>query len=203
MTRNLALALLALGLAGCAANPEPSPAAPAAPAPAAGAISLKPAPAAILDLRASSQWMADERLLPQPPLLALVASGGSPTTPIGLSATCSVVNGAITARLGRQAGERKGQSATFQFRVNGKTRPVSGRFEAGARSGDVDFVFNLSASELRDMANAESVVVLTETGEPSWAFLRDSTAPAQAPHLASLKAAPAATAAFLGFCNPK
>lgn len=202
MTRYLILAGALLAATGCAANPEPE-AAPAAPAPTAGAISLKPAPAPALDLRASSQWVADERLLPQRPILALVSSGGSVNAPAGLSATCSADTGAITARLGRQPADRKGQSATYQMRVIGKTRSLEGRFEASARASDADFVFSLSAAELREMAGAESVIFITDKGDSTWAFVRDPSTQVSSPHIASLKALPAEASAFLGFCNPK
>jgi hypothetical protein len=202
MTRYLILAGALLAATGCAANPEPE-AAPAAPAPAAGAISLKPAPAPALDLRASSLWVADERLLPQRPILALIASGGSVNAPAGLSATCSADTGAITARLGRQPTDRKGQSATYQLRVAGKTRSLEGRFEAAARASDAEFVFTLSAAELREMAGAETVTFVTDKGDPTWVFVRDPATPVSAPHIASLKDLPKEAPAFIGFCNPK
>ena len=94
---------LALMAAACASDGT-APAAPSGPGPAAPT-----APSGVtnaLNIAANSQWEAEERLMPQDPILALIMSGGTVEAPAGFYMTCNPANGSITARLGKQPSAR-------------------------------------------------------------------------------------------------
>src|SRR5579871_6596339 len=107
-TRTLLLSIT-LGASGviasaCADNPAPAPAsAPASPSTPTASVST------VLNIAATSSWAAEERLLPQQPILALVNGNGTVNEPAGVVMTCNPDNGVITARLGKQPTSRIGQ----------------------------------------------------------------------------------------------
>lgn len=187
-------------LAACAtstpvAGPSPSaPSAPGAPAPSA--------PTTVLNIATASAWVSDERLLPQDPILALVGATGRLSDQAGFSMTCNPDDGKITARLGKQAAARVGQTARYRVRAGSDTTNVDGKFEA--RGSEAEFVFPLPANALRNMSRADTVSIVTDGGETSWAFVKDAAAaPTNARYVASLKDIGTETEAFLVFCNPK
>src|SRR5262245_40442591 len=111
MLKRVAL-LAAMGALAAACADSPAPAVgtggPAPLTPSAGV-------ATVINIAATSQWMAEERLLPQDPILALVNAGGSVDNPSGFAMTCNPANGTITARLGKQPAARVGQTATYRI----------------------------------------------------------------------------------------
>ncbi len=167
------------------------------------AASTAAAPAAVLNIAATSQWMAEERLMPQDPILALVNAGGSVDAPAGFSMTCNPANGTITARLGKQPAERVGETATYRIRMGAEAKAVEGRFMTNAKSPEPDFVFPLQSVDVRTMAQLDLVSVLTDRGEVQWAFVRDPAAQVQAKYVASLKDMAQQSMDYLNYCNPK
>lgn len=199
MLKRLHLIAMAGVLAGaCAtANGPSTPAATtASTAPAA------PSVANVLNIAATSSWTAEERLLPQLPILALVNNSDPVSNPAGFSMTCNPDNGQITARLGKQAAARVGQSATYKLKLDKESKPVEGKF-ANAKGGDIDFVFPLESVTLRTMAQLDEVAFDTDQGEAQWAFVRDPARQVKAKYVASLKNLNTASASYLVFCNPK
>jgi hypothetical protein len=203
MLHRLALpALAALAAAACASAPSASGPAPSSST-AASSTASSAAFTPTLNIAATSSWAADERLMPQDPILALIDAGGSVGAPAGFSTTCNPDNGAMTARLGKQSSTRVGQSATFQMRVDGKASMVEGKFEANAKSPDADFVFPIKSADLRGMAAANQVSFQTDGGELQWAFVKDPAATVSAKYIASLKGLPAESQSYIVYCNPK
>jgi hypothetical protein len=201
LARPLIAAAAGLLAIGCATAPATAPAGPApeaAPAAEAPAASIT-----VENAAATTRWIADERLLPQDPILALVAQGGSVSAPAGFSMTCNPDNGDITARLGRQLANRAGQEAAYTLRLGAAAERLDGRFVPGARAGDVDFVFSLEPVTLRTMAQLNSVSIVTDGGEVQWTFLRDPAEAPNARYIASLRDLNTASEQFLVFCNPK
>ena len=183
--------------AGCATAAGPAPAA------STGPVALTPGVATVLNIAATSSWNAEERLLPQQPILALVNNHDPVTSPAGFSMTCNPDNGVITARLGKQPAARVGQSATYKLKLGSDSRPIEGKFAANAKSGDADFVFPLESVTLRTMAQLDQIAFITDQGETQWAFVRDPATPAKAAYIASLKNLNTESASYLIFCNPK
>lgn len=191
-----------IGLAACASQPAAGPSA-ADPAPASsGAIDLKPKVATEVNISANSRWVAEERLLPADPILALIEEGGSVEQPAGLSVTCNPANGSMRARLARQPAERSGQSAVYTIALGRSKETVEGRFEAN-RSGGTDFVFPMDAVQLRTLGQFDQVVFETDAGEAQWAFVREPSAGGEARYVASLRDLTAETSSYMQFCNPK
>jgi hypothetical protein len=193
------LAALGALASACAANPAPTGGSTGGPQPltpgAAGA-------ATAMNIAATSQWKAEERLMPQDPILALVTSG-SVDNPAGFYMTCNPANGTITARLGKQPTARVGQSATYRIRMGVEAKPVEGKFETNPKSPEADFVFPLASVDVRTIAQLDMVSVLTDQGEVQWAFVRDPAAAVQAKYVASLKDMAQQSRDFMEFCNPK
>lgn len=201
MKRYGLLAAAALLASACASTPTAAPgpsAEPAPAAPAAAAVST-----VVENLAASTRWVADERLLPQDPILALVATGGSVNSPAGLSMTCNPDNGRITARLGKQPASKAGQEATYAIRLGGKMETVTGRFVAVARSADSDFVFPLQSSDVRAMLPLDTIAFVSDSGEIQWELVKDAAAPVTGKYVGSLRDFGSAAQNFLVFCNPK
>lgn len=193
------LAALGALASACAANPAPAGSSTGGPAP------LTPGgTATALNIAGSSHWVAEERLMPQDPILALVSStGGSVDSPAGFYMTCNPANGGITARLGKQPTARVGQTATYRIRMGVEAKPVEGKFETNPKNPEPDFVFSLASVDVRTMAQLDMVSVLTDQGEAQWAFVRDPAAQVQAKYVASLKDMATQSRDFMEFCNPK
>ena len=191
---------LAAMAAGCATTETApgavTPGAPASTTPAAGAAS-------VLNIAATSQWEAEERLMPQDPILALINAGGTVEAPAGFYMTCNPANGSITARLGKQPAARVGQMAVFRIRMGAEAKVVEGKFETNPKNPEADFVFPISSADLRAMAGMDMVSVLSDQGEVQWAFVKDPAATVQAKYVASLKGLPQQSRDYLEFCNPK
>lgn len=201
MLKRLALpaALAAtLMVAACATSAPTSGPAEAPAAPAAPAAAFVPT----LNIATTSSWQAEERLLPQRPILALVDGNGSVEKPAGFYMTCNPSNGVNTAHLGKQAA-RAGQEAKFSLKINKDTIALDGKFQPAG--GDMELVFPLTAANVRTLAQATSAVVETDQGETVWGFVTDPAMAAalKAKHVASLKNIRAATDEYLVYCNPK
>jgi hypothetical protein len=190
-------------VSGCASNPVAEPSGPIATAPAATAPSVKAFTPA-LNLAAASTWLAEERLLPQQPILALIADGGSVNAPVGLVLTCNPDNGVITARLPKQDATRVGKTATFKMKIaTGAADEVDGKFELNARTQDASFAFPLKTQQLQAIAKAADVSFDTDAGETQWAFVKDPAAQPHAKYIGSLKNIGPMSSNFLTYCNPK
>ena len=202
MLKRVAL-LAALGamVAACADNPAAVSGASTGPAP------LTPAAAGVatvMNIAGSTQWSAEERLMPQDPILALVTTtAGSVDNPQGFWMTCNPANGTITARLGKQPSARVGQTATYRIRMGAEAKSFEGKFQPSPKSPDTDFVFPIASVDVRTMAQLDMVSVLTDQGEAQWAFVRDPAAQVQARYVASLKDMAAQSRDYLEYCNPK
>lgn len=175
------------------AGPAITPDKPAAPAAAAFVPTL--------NIAATSSWQAEERLLPQRPILALVDGAGSVEKPAGFYMTCNPSNGVNTAHLGKQ-GARTGE-AKFALKINKDAIALDGKFQMAG--GDSELVFPLTAANVRTLAQATSAVIETDQGEAVWGFVTDpaTAAALKAKHVASLKGIRAATDEYLVYCNPK
>jgi hypothetical protein len=201
MLKRIFLAAGLAAMAAACASDGTTPAAPAGPGPAAPA-----GPAAVtnaLNISGSSQWEAEERLMPQDPILALIMTGGTVEAPAGFYMTCNPANGSITARLGKQPSARVGQQAVYRLRMGAEAKVVEGKFETNTKNPDADFVFPLTSADLRAMAGMDMVSVVTDAGEVQWAFVRDPAAQVQARYVASLKNLAQQSRDYLVFCNPK
>ncbi len=185
--------------AACASDPAVAPSTGGAASPGPSAAVAPP----MLNIAATSQWLAEERLMPQDPILALVNAGGTIETPAGFYMTCNPANGTITARLGKQPTTRVGQEATYRIRMGAEAKSVAGKFETNPKAPDADFVFPLQSIDIRTMAQLDLVSVLTDQGEVQWAFVRDPAAQVNAKYIASLKGMAQQSLDYLNFCNPK
>jgi hypothetical protein len=201
MLKRISLAAgLAMMAAACASEGT-APAAPAGPGPV-----TPTAPSGVtnaLNIAATSQWEAEERLMPQDPILALIMSGGSVEQPAGFYMTCNPANGSITARLGMQPSARVGQTAVYRIRMGAEAKVVEGKFETNTKNPNADFVFPLTSADLRGMAGMDMVSVVTDAGDVQWAFVKDPAAPVQARYVASLKNLAQQSRDYLVYCNPK
>ncbi|HVY89740.1 MAG TPA: hypothetical protein VG942_12775 [Hyphomonadaceae bacterium] len=203
MLKRLSL-LAAAGLmaAACANNP--------APAPGPGTTSATPSPSAsagtatVLNVAGTTQWSAEERLMPQDPILALVnASGGTVDQPQGFWMTCNPSNGQVTAHLGKQPAGRLGQTASYQIRVGAGSKEIEGKFAANPKAPDPDFVFTMASSDLLNLSQLDMMSVVTDGGEVQWAFVKDPATKVQAKYVGSMKDMTAQAKDFLTWCNPK
>jgi hypothetical protein len=157
----------------------------------------------VQNLAGNTAWMAEDNLIPQDPVLALVnAIGGNVDNPQGVVITCNAANGGTTVKLGKQAANRVGQSATYRIRTGASMLEVDGKFAAN-KSGDADFVFPIKQADLLALSKLDSVSVVSDTGEVQWAFVKDPAAQVQAKYIGSLKNMPKQTEEFMVFCNPK
>lgn len=189
--------------AACASNPS---AGSGASADSAGAVSLTGTASTTIvvqNLAGNTAWMAEDNLIPQDPVLALVnAIGGNTDNPQGVVITCNAANGGTTVKLGKQPANRIGQSATYKIRTGASMLDVDGKFAAN-KSGDADFVFPIKQADLIAISKLDAVSVLSDNGEVQWAFVKDPAAQVQAKYIGSLKNMPKQTEDFMVFCNPK
>jgi hypothetical protein len=197
------LAATGLMAAACASNP-----APAGGVSSSGAVPLTPGAssgtATIANLATSTHWVAEEKLMPEDPVLALVNTGSTNADAAqGVVIKCNAANGKISVYLGKQAAARVGQSATYKLRTGAGARDLDGRFEANKKSADADFVFPITSADLMAMSQLDLVSVLGDQGEVQWAFVKDPAAAVQAKYVGSLKDLGTASRDFLTFCNPK
>ena len=172
-----------------------------------GAVSLTGATptgtAVIANMAATTAWAAEDNLIPQDPVLALVtATNGNVDQPQGVVISCNAANGGTTVKLGKQPANRVGQSATYRIRTGAGAQEVEGKFHA-SKAGDADFVFPIRQADLLAMSKLDMVSVITDSGEVQWAFVKDPAAQVQAKYIASLKNMPKQTEDFIVFCNPK
>ena len=158
----------------------------------------------VLNIAATSHWAAEENLVPDDPVLALVASNaGNTDNPLGVQASCNAANGGITMRIGKQDPARTGQSATFRLRTGASVRDISGKFETIRRSPDTHFSFAISSADLLGLGQLDIVSFVSDKGEVEWSLVKDASAPVQAKHIGSLKDFETAARDFLVYCNPK
>lgn len=196
-------ALAALGaLAACASSNEASKT-PSSPvlsgnAPSSGATV---ASSTVMNAASNTHWMAEERLLPQQPILAMVQNAGGVDAPVGFWMTCNPDNGAIKAHLARQDASRVGQTAVYTMRMGAQAMPLPGKFETGA--GGSNFTFDWDSMGLRSVAQLDMVSFASDKGEVEWAFVRDPSAAVNAKYIGSLKDMARASQDFLNYCNPK
>ena len=190
----------------CASNPAASPSSPAAP----GSPSAATSPAApagtvtVSNVAATTTWLAEEKLIPDDPVMALVNNGARDTDiSAGISVQCKAANGTMAIHLGKQPATRVGQTATFRLRAGPGVRDIEGKFVANPRAPEADFVFPVSTADLLALGQLDMISFVTDQGEVQWAFVKDATAPVQAKYIGSLKNYPAATRDFLNYCNPK
>ncbi len=207
MLNRPSLKLIALAAAGtlaaaCASDPAPAGGTAGPSSAASGEAAAAPIPGAI-NIAATTQWVSDERLMPQQPILALVGENGQLSSQAGFSMTCNPDNGTITARLGKQDGSRIGQSATYRIRLGAEARPVEGQFAASPGSTEADFVFPMDSVALRTIAQLDMVSIATDRGDVQWALVRDASVQVQAKYVASLRGMAVESQNFLVFCNPK
>lgn len=188
----------------CASNPASSGGGMSTDA--GGAVSLTgaaPTTAVVANMAATTAWAAEDNLIPQDPVLALVtATNGNVDQPQGVLISCNAANGGTTVKLGKQPANRVGQSATYRIRTGAGVQEVEGKFQA-SKSGDADFIFPIRQADLLAMSKLDMFSVLSDTGEVQWAFVKDPAAQVQAKYIASLKNMPKQTEDFIVFCNPK
>jgi len=208
MFRHLApIIITGLLLSACASGPAATTGADGAVAAGVSAAAGAGASASsvtVLNIAASSHWIAEENLVPDDPMLALVGAGVSVTdNPLGVHATCNAANGAITMRLGKQDVTRVGQSATYRIRTGVTIREIAGRFEQNRRAPEASFAFSITPADLLGMGQIDMVSFISDKGDVEWTLVRDAGAQVQAKHIASLKGLSTAARDFLVFCNPK
>ena len=203
MLKRLTL-LAALGAMAAACASEPAPVASGGTT--AGGAVAPATPGGVpnaLNIAATSRWIAEERLMPQDPILALVNASGTVDSSAGFAMTCNPANGTITARLGKQPTTRVGQTATYRIRMGAEAKSFEGKFETNPKMPEADFVFPVAAVDLNIIAQLDMVSVLTDQGEVQWAFVRDPAMQVQARYIASLKDMAVQTRDYLTYCNPK
>lgn len=199
--------LAATGLLAAACASNPGAAGPSTPSDSG--VSASPAPAApsavtIANLAPTTWWYAEEKLIPEDPVMALVNDGTTDTDKsMGVAVVCKAANGNMSLRLGKQPGARLGQMATFRVRAGAATRDVNGRFEAGGRAGETDFVFPITSAELMAMAQPDIVSFVSDQGDVQWALVKQPNTQVQALYIGSMKGFSKAANDFLNYCNPK
>lgn len=202
MKRAALLAAAGLLATACASNPAPS----TGMTTTSGAVPLTPSAGTVTEANfaASTHWVAEERLMPDDPMLAMVSSASKDTeNPMGAAMTCNAANGAISFHLGKQPAARIGQSATWRLRTGASARDLDGKFVANRKTGDADFVFSFASADLMAMAQLDMVSFIGDQGDVQWAFVKDPAAKAPAKYVGSLAALGVAARDFLTFCNPK
>lgn len=203
MIKRIAL-LAATGLmaAACASNPAPAAGTSAGAAtPASGASA---GTVTLANLAATTHWVAEEKLMPEDPVLALVNAGTMDADASqGVVIKCNAANGKVSFHLGKQAATRAGQAATYKLRTGASARDVEGSFLTNKKTGDTEFVFPIASSDLMAMSQLDMVSILGDQGEAQWAFVKDPAAKVQAKYIGSLKDMGTAARDFLTFCNPK
>lgn len=197
------LAAVSTLAAACASNPS---AGSSISADAGGAVPLAGAASTTIvvqNLAGNTAWLAEDNLIPQDPVLALVnAIGGNTDNPQGVVITCNAANGGTTMKVGKQPANRVGQSATYKIRTGASMLDVEGKF-AASKAGDADFVFPIKQADLIAISKLDAVSIVSDTGEVQWALVKDPAAQVQAKYIGSLKDMPRQTERFMVFCNPK
>lgn len=192
--------------AACATNPAESPSAPSAsgPAAASGSPSAPAGTVTVSNMAATTSWLAEEKLIPEDPMLALVMTGARDTdNPAGISVHCKAANGSMAMHLGKQPATRVGQTATFRLRAGPGVREIEGKFMTNPRATDADFVFPMTSADLLALGQLDMVSFVSDQGDVQWAFVKDPAAQVQAKYIGSLKNYPSAARDFLNYCNPK
>jgi hypothetical protein len=199
------LAAASLLAAACASNPAAGPSAPSASAPSASPSAATPAATVtVANFAATSSWLAEEKLIPDDPVMALVSNGARDTdATVGVSAKCKAANGNISLHLGKQPATRAGQTATFRLRAGAGARDIEGKFVANPRGPESDFVFGISSADLLALGQLDLVSFVSDQGEVQWALVKDPAVQVQAKYIGSLKNFSKAAADFLNYCNPK
>ncbi len=158
----------------------------------------------VANMAATTSWLAQENLIPDDPVLALVNAGARNTdTTAGIAVICKAANGNMFFHLGKQAATRVGQAATFKLRAGAGARDIEGKFEANRRSPDADFVFPITSADLLAMGQLDMISLVSDQGEVQWALVKSPTATPQAKYIGSLKNFSPAAQDFLNYCNPK
>lgn len=199
------LAASGLMAAACATDPGAAPASPASPGAATTPASTTPAgTVTVANMAATTFWLAEEKLIPEDPMLALVSNGARNTdNTAGISVVCKAANGSMFMHLGKQPATRVGQSAAFKLRAGPGARDLEGRFEANRRSPDADFVFPITSADLLALGQLDMVSLVSDQGEVQWALVKSATATPQAKYVGSLTKFMTAARDFLNYCNPK
>ncbi len=206
MSKHIALLAAASVLAAaCASNPAP---APGMTTTTGGAVALPGASASgtatVSNMASTTAWLAEEKLIPADPVLALVsATGGDVDNPMGVVVTCNAANGGTTMKVGKQPASRVGQSATFRLRTGASAQEVEGKFQANPKSPEADFVFPIRQADLLAMSQLDLVSIVDDQGAVQWAFVKDPGSLVQAKYVASLKGLPQQATDFVAYCNPK
>ncbi len=203
MIKRIAL-LAATGLmaAACASNPAPAAGTSTGAAmPASGASA---GTVTVANMAATTHWVAEEKLMPEDPVLALVNAGSMDADASqGVVMKCNAANGKVSFHLGKQAATRAGQTATYKLRTGATARDVEGSFVTNKKTADTEFVFPIASSDLMAMSQLDMVSILGDQGEAQWAFVKDPAVKVQAKYIGSLKDMGTAARDFLTFCNPK
>ena len=199
------LAATGLMAAACASSPGAGTATPATPGAAVTPGPATPSGAVtVSNMAATTFWLAQENLIPDDPVLALVNTGAKNTdTTAGVAVICKAANGSMSVHLGKQPAARVGQSATFKLRAGPGARDIDGKFEVNRRSPDADFVFPITSADLLAMGQLDMISLVSDQGEVQWAFVKSPTATPQAKYVGSLKNFSTAAHDFLNYCNPK
>jgi hypothetical protein len=201
------LAAAGLLAVACASNPVGSDSGSSAPADTGAATA--PAPAApsavtVANLAATTWWYAEDKLIPEDPVLALVNDGVENTDQTaGLSVVCRAANGTMAMHIGKQPGTRLGQTATFKVRSGASTRDVEGKFQAGPKAGESDFVFPITSADLLALGQPDMVSFVSDQGEVQWALVKQPGVSVQAKYIGSMKGFAREAGDFLVYCNPK
>ena len=200
------LAAAGLLATACASNPAASPSSPAAP----GSPSASTSPAApagtvtVSNVAATTSWLAEEKLIPDDPVMALVNTGARDTNAsAGVWVECKAANGNMSMHLGKQSAARAGQTAIFRLRSGPGARDIAGKFVANSRSPDTDFVFPITSADLLAIGQLDMVSFVSDQGDVQWALVKDASAQVQAKYIGSLKNYGKAATDFLNYCNPK
>ena len=203
MIKRIAL-LAATGLVAAACASNPAPAAGASTGAAMPASGASAGTVTVANMAATTHWVAEEKLMPEDPVLALVNAGSMDADASqGVVMKCNAANGKVSFHLGKQAATRAGQTATYKLRTGATARDVEGSFVTNKKTADTEFVFPIASSDLMAMSQLDMVSILGDQGEAQWAFVKDPAAKVQAKYIGSLKDMGTAARDFLTFCNPK
>lgn len=158
----------------------------------------------VSNMAATTSWLAEENLIPDDPILALVNTGArNADKTAGLAVICKAANGSMSFHLGKQPAARIGQTATFKLRAGPGARDIEGKFAANRNSPDADFVFPITSADLLAMGQLDMVSFVSDQGEVQWALVKSPTATPQAKSIGSLNNFSPAAHDFLNYCNPK
>lgn len=199
------LAATVLMAAACASNPASTGAAPATPGAVATPGPATPAgTATVANMAATTGWLAEDKLIPEDPVLALIDNSARTTdNHVGFSIVCKSANGTMAVHLGKQPASRIGQAATFKLRAGPGARDLEGKFVASRTKGEADFVFPIVTSDLLALDQLDMISLVSDQGEVQWALVKSPTATPQAKYVGSLKNYAREAQDFLAYCNPK